>query len=354
MVGGLFLAALFAAAPLKVDAAKHSVSFAAKATGVEEAVQLEFLFVGPDSDRDYEAMFVTESPLQELVAAIDKAGFPMGRPVNPRACSFWPAGVEVKIEPDIWSFVRDTRDLPHLPVVWTGGTRTAGNFPEAATNMQSAFFALYSCGQSPLLFDDTLDQSATYGRFQPIRKLEKGKTYTFTLSWNGAPPPVTSRPLFAPENLRATLESLRSGGVGQEVIPVLSPDLTVREAKGVASALDVLDSRKVKVNGFADGQFFYRGFLPLEKWRDRTERLTQPLEVRLGATNAFTIVEEDWNVEGTDPKLTPRAVSLSETAAFKGDTCLFYAPGEMKLERVFSCMKLLPKTIRNWYVFCEP
>lgn len=355
MIGGIIFAALFAAAPLTVDSAKRTVSFTARATGVEESVQLEFFFVGPDSDRDYEAMFVTDVRLKELVEACEKAGFPKGMPVDAATCTFWPTGATISIAPDVWSFIRDTRDLPRLPIVWTGGARTVGNFLDAETNMPSAFFALYSCGQSPLLFDDALDQSLTYGRFQPVRKLEKGATVTFTLSWDGKSRLESRRVVFAPGNLKDALESLRTeAGPERSVTPAFSPELTVKEAKGVASALDVLDSRKLKVNGFADGQFFYRGFLPLEKWRDRQERLTQPLEVRLGTTNAFTIVDEDWNVEGTDPKLAPRSVSLAETTGFKGDTCLFYAPGGMKLERIYSCMKLLPKTIRTWYVFAEP
>lgn len=355
MIGGLLFAALFAAAPLNVDAAKHTVSFTAKATGVEENLQLEFLFVGPDSDRDYEALFVTDARLKEIVAACEKAGFPMGQPIDPATCTFWPVGAEVSIEPSLWKFIRDERNLPRLPIVWTGGTRSAEGFPVAETNMPSALFALYSCGQSPLLFDDALDQSVTYGRFKPSRKLEKGRSFTFTISWNGASRPANERITFAPGNLKDSLEFLRAkAGSSRSVTPVFSPELTVREAKGVASALAVLESREVKINGFAEGQFFYRGFLPLEKWRDRKERLTQPLEVRLGATNVFTIVDEDWNVEGVDPKLTPRTVSFAEIAAFKGDTCLFYAPKEMKLAAIFDCMKSLPKTIRTWYVFDEP
>lgn len=355
MILGSLVSSLLVAASLNVDVASHSVTFTAKATGVEENVPLEFFFVGPTSDRDYEALFVTTDDLKELLSACERAGFPMGKPVDSKACSFWPVGVCVTIEPDIWAFVRETRNLPHLPIVWTGGMRGADGQPEAATNMPSAFFSLYTCGQSPLLFDDALDQSVTYGRFLPVRQMEKGKEYTFTLSWDGTKHPATRRVVFAPGTLKETLEGLRTAESGADILPVFDPNLTVREAQGVASALSVLDSRGLKVNGFDDGQFFYRGFLPLEKWRNRAERLSQPLEVRLGETNVYTVVEEDWTVEGIDPKLTPKTVELSELATcFKGDACLFYAPAEMKVQKVFDCMRDLPRTIHTWYVFCEP
>ncbi len=68
------------------DPVRHSVSFAAVSTDCGMDVQLEFLLVGPDSDRDYESMFVTEAPAAEIAAAFDKAGIPVGRPFDMPGC----------------------------------------------------------------------------------------------------------------------------------------------------------------------------------------------------------------------------------------------------------------------------
>ena len=56
-------------APISVDKANHSVSISAVSTDPGIDMQLEFLLVGPNSDRDYEAMFVTEASIAEIAAA---------------------------------------------------------------------------------------------------------------------------------------------------------------------------------------------------------------------------------------------------------------------------------------------
>ena len=64
-------------------------------------------------------------------------------------------------------------------------------------------------------------------------------------------------------------------------------------------------------------------------------------------------IDEDWTVEGTDPKLTPTEISFSE--AFKKqqtDTCFIFALPDTKLSRIYSAMrKLQGSNVRNWYVF---
>jgi hypothetical protein len=130
--------------------------------------------------------------------------------------------------------------------------------------------------------------------------------------------------------------------------------MTVGEAVAAAQALQLLDSRAVRLNGFVPGQFFYRAFLPLEKWRTRAERLSQPLEVRLTADGErYTLIDEDWRVEGLDPKLTPRAVGFSAACAAKTDTCFLFVPAATPLARLFALRARLPATFVNWYVFAD-
>ena len=322
------LSFLFAAAAVVADPATHSVTFTAHSPDPGIDTPLEFLFVGPKSDRDYESMFVTDAEVADIVRGFAEAGIPVGRPVDADACRFWPIGSALKFEPDIWTFIRDVRNERKRAPVYTGGVVRSGAV-EADTNMPCAVFSLYNLSQSLIQFDDTLDQSVVYGRFVPAVKIPKGEKRTFKVTWTGG-----------------------DNGGKHEHTPDFRPDMTVAEARKLAQALAELDGPDTKINGFKPGQFFYRAFIPMEKWRDRKERLTQPLEVYLGATNRIVVVDEDWTVEGLDPKLTPREISLADARRLeKVTTCLVFAPKETKLESVYAIARELPETIRNWYVY---
>jgi len=351
----LALPLLIAFMPLVVDKQSHSVTFTACATGVREGTILEFAFVGPDSDRAYEAMFVTDARVPELVRAFEQAGIPCGKPVSNGACRFWPVGKLLTVEPPIWNFISNKDDQASLPICYTGGSRDCGNFPIADTNMPSAVLSLYSIDQSLMLLDDALDQSQAYGCYLSRRDVAQGERHTFKFTWDGVSGTKSQRLELAPGKIRTELESLRKSTTDLDVEPYFSPELTVVEAKAAATALSVIDSRAVRINGRAPGQFFYKGFLPDEQWRTRSKRLTQPLEVHISSTNVIcTVIDEDWSVEGDDPKLTPHDEPIGSTAkVFKGDTCIFYASAGEKLGRIFTLMKQLPSTIRNWYVYID-
>ena len=348
MIAATFASALLAVCTVKIPAV---------ATGIIPSAPVEFLLVAPDSDRDYESVFIAEKGAAEIAKDFESAGFPLGKPVNDRACRFWPAGCRVTISPDPWDLVVDKElDSNRLPAVFTGGERDCSGAVVAATNMPEAIFAFYGLGQSLILLDDALDQSVVYGRFVPKREIEKGTRVEFTVSWDGTSGTKPYRLDLRPGTLKEALEAMHSAAneFGLDVAPSFSPELTVAEATTAANALAMLDSRAVRINGFEPGELFYRAFIPLEKWRDRSERLTQPLEVRLTDSSAtFTVIDEDWNVEGLDPKLTPRSVTFDEAKAVKTDTCFVYTSPGMKLERIYELKRNLPATLRNWYVYCE-
>lgn len=341
--------------PLAADKASHTVTFTAKATDVTTGTTVEFAFVGPDSDRAYEAMFVTDAKVADIAKAFDEAGIPCGRAIDPLACRFWPVGKRIKIEPSVRDYIDDTEKGSVTAFRYTGGKRDGKGIPVANTNMPSAVFALYSLDQSLILADDARDQSAAYGRFRATGKAREGERISFKVSWDGRSGTEPRRLELVPGKVREAIESLKGSATDLDVLPVFSPELTVAEAASAAKAISVIDSKSVKINGFQEGQIFYRGFLPDEKWRDRQKRLTQPLEVCVGTTNVvYTVIDEDWNVDGPDPKLTPHGESLERVRkTFNGDSCLFFAHKEEKLSRIYALIKELPKTIRNWYVFVD-
>ena len=140
MIVPAIAAAFLTAASVSADAASRSVSISAKATGITENAPVEFLLVGPDSDRDYESVFVTELSADEIAKAFEKAGSPRGTSINERACRFWPAGCRVSVEPSPWNYVSDCEGPDGLlPVTYTGGERDAYGTPAAATNMPPPF-----------------------------------------------------------------------------------------------------------------------------------------------------------------------------------------------------------------------
>ena len=125
-------------------------TFTASATGVGKGTTVEFLFIGSDSDRDYEAMFTIDMPIPEFVKAIEKAGLKPGQAINPPLCQVWPVGTPVSFEPALSKFVSvDTADGFSIGrLVYTGGLRTADGTPVAANEMPAAVCSLYSLGQS--------------------------------------------------------------------------------------------------------------------------------------------------------------------------------------------------------------
>ncbi len=360
---GLFLAA----AGVTVDADKHSVSFTAVSTGCPIDTQLEFLFVGPLSDRDYEALFVTDAQIPEIADAFAKAGIPLGRPMNPRALQFWPVGNTLEMKPSFTNLVRDVRGPKTPSVIYTGGTRDAKGIPEASTNMPGAVFAVYGCGQSLLVLNDILDQSATYERFLPAKVIPKGERRTFTFTWKGEtnwePFTLKLEPGKTAEALRVLKE--KSAQRELDVTTDFSPEMTIKEATACANALALVDSVRVKMNGAAKGQLFFRAFLPLEKWRDRKERLAQPPEVHLAADGSLRVTEiqEDWTKDdSTEPHLTPvehTCANLADAAKLvtklgaRTSTVLIFAPPETKLKTLFDIRRAVPDQITNWYVFTK-
>ncbi len=365
---GASLLTAFADGPaVSYDAARHSVTFSALATECGPGVQLEFLFVGPGSDHDYEAMFVTEASVAEIAAAFEKAGIPRGKDVDLLSCRFWPVGEELEIEPAITNFVREVRDGNMPTIAFTGGIRDKQGIPMANTNSPEAVFAFYNLPQSLIQFNDSLDQSTAYGRFQPAVKVSKGEKHSFTFTWKGESAYDSLTLKLEPGKLAEALTLLKSRSEKKEldVVCDFSPELTLKEAQSHATALSMVDSVRVKINGSVTDQFFYRAFMPLEQWRDRKERLAQPPEVHLKGDGTAEVIEtiEDWSDEDAlDPKLTTKvhpcasdtqAAELAERLAAKTYTVFVFAAPETKLGRLHAIRRMVKGNVRNWYLFTE-
>lgn len=334
------------------------LTFTATATGVEKGTPLEFLFAAKDTDRDYETMFLLDESVDSFLCRIEKAGLARGIPTDPATCRLWPVGVSVRVEPSLAEFV-DT-EMPEGmslgPFIYTGGTRLDSGFPDAATNMPGSVFALYSLSQSPFVFDGIYEQGVVYGAHKAKASLKKGKKRQFKLIWDENERLHSLSLVFDKTNLRKNFEILRERSKTNsiDVLVSFADDLTVAEASAVANALATIDSGRVKINGRLPGNFFYRAFLPLVKWRDRQERMTQPFEVTLGHPDKVVFIEEDWSVEGNDPKLTEKAITYEQMSQHpRTDTVFFFARKESTIGELKRALKQVPKTVFNHYVYWE-
>lgn len=332
-----------------------ALTFTATATGVEKGSAVEFAFAGKGTDRDYETMFLLDDTVDAFCAKLEKAGLPRGKPTDNATSRLWPVGCTLKFEPSLSTYIdgRMPDGLPDSDPVYTGGTRLPDGRCEAGTNMPLAVFSIYTLAQSPIVYNGIYGQGLVYNSFTARQQLKKGERVTFTVSWdeNSMPKPLhlTAKPGKAVELInRLKAESEKSD---LDVLLGFDGEMTVAEATAVASAVATLDSSHIKFNGITN--IFYRSFLPLVKWRDRKERLVQPFELTIGEPDTLVAIDEDWTVEGLDPKLTPREIPFADAVKYnRTEVCLIYANSETKVSRILQAMKKLgDKRIKNWYVF---
>ena len=252
------------------DRAAHAVRFLAEATGVGTGEPVEFLAIGPLSDRAYESLLVTVASPGAIAAAFDRAGVPRGIAADPFQARLWPYGekVAVTVKPldgtaaggGLAVLVKDTRAQEEgavldRPVVWTAGARDAAGAPVAATNTPCAVFALYNHAPSLLQLDGLFDQSATYGRFGAARTCAPGDLFEVTATWDGRPHVEDVVVTLAVTNAAQRLAALRERA--------RTRDVHVRLA--FASGVEANRSR-ISLNKFVYVAGFERGVRPMGLW----------------------------------------------------------------------------------------
>ena len=369
------------------DRAARTVTFLMEATGVDAKEPIEFLAIGPLSDRAYESFGVTVASPAAIAAAIESIGVPPGVPTSPSVARFWPQGERLTLAATPYGEKTDATPMTlagllsdkrakedgailEKPFVYTGGARDGANRPVAATNIPCAVFALYSHGPSLLQLNGMFDQTSTYGRFTAGKSLKAGSLLEIKLTWDGASHVKTRSPVLSATNVASVLQSLQADAAPDTdlfVTPAFDDSVTVSRAAEIAKAFELLDGSGLRINGAAEGQFYYKAFLPDPTWRNRQGRLFQPFEIRLAANGSrtFTFVEEDWSGDGLDPVLKPRTSTVSDWSelpsrlAQTGDqgskvtVAFIYAPADTPVTRLSPIVKALTPRIGTFYVFSE-
>ena len=370
-----------------VDKAARKVRFLAEATGIGAEETVEFFAIGPRSDRAYESLFVTVASPADIAAACDEIGLPRGKGVDPVAARFWPLGEKMTISVKAWgddaasrpsgsvtAFLKDTRAAEEgrvleAPFAYTGGARDAAGQPVASTNEPCAVFALYNHGPALMQLDGMFDQSASYGRFVTLAKHEEGALFEVQLSWDGNRRVKEVDLKLTADNAGEAMGTLKEDAKKFDVHATISFDssVTVERAAAVARAFAMLDGAGVKMNGCGKGQFFFRSFLPDEKWRVRASRAFQPFEVHVAADGSreFTFVEEDWSGDGLDPVLKPKTTPFKEWSELPGiiaktgeqgskiAVMFIYAPKSVRVADLAPVIGAVFPRVNTFYVFGE-
>jgi len=320
------------------SAADRTVRFLVEATGCAESSTVEFAAIGPLSDRAYESAFVTVASPAAIAAAFDRAGVPRGRPADVSRARLWPEGEKVSLSIRSWgtdtlaptnlaAVLKDLREADEgavlgSPAAWTAGARDDAGAPVASTNIPCAVFALYNHAPSLLQLDGMFDQSSTYGRFQTSRTFKPGELFEMTAAWDGRARVKDVVARISASNAVEVVKGLQEAAKDHEVHAALAFDGTVSvgRAAQVAQAFALLDGKSLRMNGAADGQFFFRAFLPEASWRQREGRIFQPFEVHVAADGAKTLVfcEEDWSGPGVDPVLKPKTTPFADWTELPG------------------------------------
>jgi len=325
-----------------------SFTFTATATGVEKGAPVEFYWVDKNSDRDYESLFILDRTQKEFRRDLEKAGLKPGKAVDNPKYILWPVGCPVKITPALEEFVNVKLPDGYQPSspIFTGGTDgTSG-------------FALYSLSESAIVFNGVYPQGDVYNAYTVKKPLKKGEKVQFTISWDESQRPKSVTYDINLTNLTLVISLLRRDSeYGELDVTInLSRDLTVRQAQAIANALQVIDTVRIKMNGVRDGGIFFKAFLPQISWLTRKDRLVQPFEYTLGDSpdqDRLVFIEEDWTVEGDDPKLTPKTISFADAMKKdKTNTCFIFVDLDTKLSRIEDAMsKLKGSYVTYWYIY---
>ena len=397
------------------DKSKREVRLVAEAVGHGVGITAEFLLVGPLSDRAYEAVAVTVARPGDIARAVQSLGLVCGGGIGSRPFRFWPCGERVvatvrrldaadAAERPLQTLIGDANTTSPLigeeGLVFTGGRWSGTGAARACltdTNMPSSVISLYN--EPCTIFDVPFQvgQSEVYGRLTVAEALPYGALLEIVLRPlvpRDGPPrvwPLTVTAAMQGQDVALTcagadgtvlkqapmadaLTWLRAQSEqGRELFVTLDMDdaMPLKRAVDVARVFAMLDGKGVKLDGKTEKGLFPRAFLPQEKWRERKDRNPQPFELHI-AENAsgkiskkLIFIEEDWNVQGLDPKLTPREypfetweelpglIAITGGADCKVALLFVFAPPEMPLGKFMPGVRALADRLWLVYVFGE-
>ena len=378
----------------------REVEVLAAGCGLVNAVPTEFFLVG-ENGRDYEAVAVTTAKAADLLAALRFIGLAPGQPIDPAACRFWPKGERVvltyhweDVGPDgkttpqalrAEDSILDTRTnkpLPPAGLVFVGSCegKREGDDGQPITVLEAEvtgnFAANFNDRWTLLDVPYLGNQGELYGRLVPnpdhlfrfgqrlrVRlKPELPAGETRVREFRLAVGALADRAVAATPDLRFTLTPVAGGPVALErgdfdaLLAALQAlvkankdvhaqvafarELPLAPVAEFCAMLRVLGERGVLRQEPAAGEFYVEALLPKPEWRDRSQRLSQPIELHLAAAGGaagprgdFVFIREEF--AGEEVKLTEERFPFAGKAALQAvvakredwdTTTIFYYP----------------------------
>jgi hypothetical protein len=356
---------LFVRRGLLADRKERTVRLWAEATGIE-GKETEFFLISERSGHDYEALAVAFAQPGDVRDALVFIGMTPGKPVDFRACRFWPKGERVRVifnwtppsiagEPvapravpaELLIFDKARKaPLPADGFVFTASRRVPLPQDPTQTGYAADLFDPHSIASTYNDPDTILDvprqasKSAVYGWQvpNPDHRFGKGQLVEvlllperrdgshrvrdlslrvapgeganapprFTLTGLDAPPVFETRDVGA---LLGTFQSCTNRHQDPFVSFLPDPSLPLDQVRLVCAFLEMAENRaEIRMEPPAEGHLYYRAFLPDEKYRDRANWIVKPWELDLtrtaqGATGVVTTVAEKWEKENSEPAL---------------------------------------------------
>ncbi len=396
---------------VSADLKKREIHFLAEAVGHPKGITAEFMLIGPQSDRAYEAVGVTVAKPSDLVRAVESLGLSRGGCVGRSPFCFWPMGERLsvtmrrldgatpEVESPLQQLICDAEiDEPLLGargVVFTGGTWTQ-EVCETDTRAPCSVLSLYNAGDTLFDVPSQISQSEGYGRVTIAETLPYGALLEIVMRPLAAEGqaqvlPLTLAVWASNQVISVTCQNkagkrLKEGDLativtwmkqlteeGRELFVTvgMSDDLLVKQAVEVARIFDMLNGHGLKLEGKTPEGLFNQAFLPLEKWREREGRMPQPFELHVTRqadgtyAKKMIFIEEDWQVEGLDPKLTPREFEVADWNVLpewvqkvggpdnKVQVLFVFAPQDAPLHVFMPGVRVLAQRLPTVYVFAE-
>lgn len=361
------------------DAEAGAVELVAETCGLAANNTVEFLLIGPGSEKGYEAFAQTFAECGEIAKAIEFIGVPRGRIADPANYAFWSKGERVVVETapfeggewtPIENWVLDRRTnaaLAPAGFVFTGSQLQAAATDDsgapkcvADSEQPRSVIATYNERFGVLDVPRRAPQGSVYEsyvqfpervlpegellrvRIRPMAR-EDGKARVRTLAlrisqaegeglaavrfslWDGGEALLDAGDAPA---LFALFAGMAKDGFDPYVTLDFDPSVTLGSAILVATALDKIDGESgIRVEAPLVAQPYYRAFLPDHEWRERANRASQPWELHVtkdgeGAwKRVATFIAEDWSDPNSlDPKLTPQDIPFDSWDALLAKT----------------------------------
>lgn len=336
----------FIAPYLLADKQTREVILLGQMTGTLAGDPVEFFAITDMSGQDYEAIMTTWITPSDLHAALEFIGLSPGGSVNTDLHRLWPRGDRVDavfstrfpddpaprdlpahewitrpdgsvMEPTSWVFT----GAPMLPHPQNEGEEVYGADMFSPHSIASTF------NLRNTLFDLPLQgaKSVVYGQYlrNPALPVRHGQPMILRLS----PTPADRRPneISLPLPLDSTespaLTELAQNAATADntlywVTPDFAPSLTLPQLRTLATTLNELERthESVRITAPPAGQMYYQAFAPPERFRDRTRRPSQPLEIHLqpsadGLRVTLHEIKEIWEDTRT-PRLLEKRIDF--------------------------------------------